>query len=177
MRFASKSQRYKREVRKPVFALIQGANGPEKVATRENNIAEFRQAGLTPHEREQVLARFTFNGLAEGEDAMRRVSIYDTDQEAADQGWDAETKAAIEQNLIEGQNEWYFLLEEKKAAKPWPTYDSQTPKQILDTLAATGAEVEGVLLYERENKNRSTLISELEAQTAAEEESEPLVAA
>lgn len=177
MRFASKSQRYKREVRKPVFALVQGANGPEKVATRENIIAEFRQAGLTAHEREQVLARFTFNGLAEGEDALRRVSIYDTDQEAVDQEWDDETKAAIEANLIEGQNEWYFQLVEQRAAKPWPTYDSQTPKQILDTVVATGADVEGVLLYERENKNRATLVGELESQLAAEEEKEPLVAA
>lgn len=175
MRFASKSQRYKREVRKPVYALVQGPDGPEKTATRENIIAEFRQAGLTPHERQQVLARFTFGGLAEGEDPMRRVSLYDTDQEAADHGWDDATKAAVEQNLLEGQSEWYFCLEEQRAAKPWPTYDSQTPKQILDTVTATGADVEGVLLYERENKNRATLISELESQIA--EEPEPLVTA
>ena len=175
MRFASKSQEYNREVIKPIFTLIQGPAGPEQHATRAPHLAQFVQSGLTAHEREQVRARFTFNGQYEGEDPMRRVSIYDTDQEAALHGWDAETKAAVEQNLLEGQNEWYFKLEERRAGKPWPSYDSQTPKQILDTAALIGADVEGVIAYERENKNRSTLVAELEAKLIGDPE--PLVAA
>ena len=176
MRFASKSQEYNREVRKPIFTLIQGPGGPEQHCTRKSIMAQFVQSGLTAHEREQARARFTFLGQYEGEDPMRRVSIYDTDQEANLNGWDAETKAAVEQNLIDGQNEWYFLLEEKKAAKPWPSYDSQTPKQILETVEVIGADLESVILYERENKNRSTLITELSTKLTVEEP-EPLVAA
>ena len=175
MRFASKSQEYNREVRKPIFTLIQGPAGPEQHCTREAILAQFMQSGVTANEREQVRARFKFGGLAEGEDPMRRVSIYDTDEQAELHGWDAETKAEVEQNLLEGQNEWYFKLEELKSERPWPTYDSQTPKQILDTLAVTGADVESVIAYERENKNRSTLVAELEAKLIGDPE--PLVAA
>lgn len=175
MRFASKSQEFNREVRKPVFGLIQGPGGPEKHVTRDSIMAQFVQSGLTPHEREQVKARFTFLGQYEGEDPTRRVSIYDTDMEATLNGWDAETKAEVEQNLIEGQGEWYFLLEEKRAPKPWPNYDSQTPKQILDTVSITGADVEAVIAYERENKKRTTLVTELEALLAGDPE--PLIAA
>jgi len=175
LRFASKSQEYNREVRKPIFALIQGPGGPEKVATRDGIMAQFEQSGLTAHEREQVRAKFTFLGQYEGEDPMRRVSIYDTDQAARFNDWDAETKAEIEQNLLEGQNEWYFVLEDLRATKPWPTYDKQTPKQIIETAAVIGADLEAVIAYERENKNRPTLVSELE--TLMVQEPEPLIAA
>ena len=70
MRFASKSQEYNREVRKPIFTLIQGPAGPEQHCTREAILAQFMQSGVTANEREQVRARFKFGGLAEGEDPM-----------------------------------------------------------------------------------------------------------
>ena len=176
MRFASKSQEYNRTVRQPIFTIVQGPAGPEQKATREPIMAQFSQGGLTQYEKAQCAARFTFGGAAEGEDVMRRVSIYDTDYEATHNDWDAETKAAVEQNLLEGQNEWYFMLEEKRADKPWPSYGEQTPKQILDTATVIGADIEGVIAYERENKNRATLIAELQQKLAAQEP-EPLIAA
>ena len=176
MRFASKSPGFNRTVLQPIFTLVQGPGGPEQHATRQPIMAQFEQEGLTPHERAQCVSRFTFLGQYEGEDPLRRVSIYDTDYEAVKNEWDAETKRLVEQNLLEGVGEWYFLLEEKRADKPWPSYDSQTPKQILETVAVTGADIEAVIVYERENKNRSTLITELETKLKVEEP-EPLIAA
>jgi hypothetical protein len=175
MRFISKSQRYSRTVRQPVIELIQGLRGPEEKVTRGAIMAVFEQSGVTPFERELSKQRFTFLGQYEGEDAMRRVSIYDTDVEARANLWDAKTKAEVEASLIEGQNEFYFVVEELALPAPWATYDKQAPKQIVETLKVTGADYESVIAYERENKNRSTLIAELEAIGA--EESEPLVAA
>lgn len=176
MRFVSKSQEFNREVRKPVYGLIQGPGGPEKHVIVDSIMAQFSQGGLTNAEWEQVRERFSFGGLAEGENPRRRVSIYDTDVEAAINDWDVDTKSQVEQNLLEGQSEWYFLLEEIKADKPWPSYDAQTPKQILETVAVTGANIEAVIAYERENKNRVTLVTELKSLIATEEP-EPLVAA
>lgn len=175
MRFISKSQRYSRTVRQPEVTLVQGLRGPEEKVTRDAIMAVFEQSGVTPYERELAKQRFTFLGQYEGEDPMRRVAIYDTDVEARVFDWDAKTKAEVEASLIEGQNEWYFVVEELALVAPWATYDKQAPKQIVETLKVTGADFESVIAYERENKNRSTLIAELE--TVGAEESEPLVAA
>lgn len=174
MRFISKSQRYKRTVRQPEITLIQGPRGPEEKVTRDAIMAVFEQGGATAYERELAKQRFTFLGQYEGEDPMRRLSIYDTDMEASQHGWDATTKTEVEASLLEGQNEYYFLIEDVLLAAPWPSYDNQTPKQIIETLAVTGADPESVIAYERENKNRSTLIAQIET---SREETEPLVAA
>ena len=172
MRFASKSQRYKREVRKPILTLVQGPAGPEQKAIRDNFIAEFEQAGLTEHEKQQVRERFTFLGQYEGEDPMRRVSIYDTDDQARIHGWDDEMKADIEANLLEGQNEFYFKLEDFRLPKPWPKYDDlRSAEKIAETVKSLGLDAEAVIAYEKENKNREAVIS------ALSEESEPLVTA
>jgi len=175
MRFISKSQRYSRTARQPMIDLIQGLRGPEEKVTRDAIMAVFEQSGVTPYERELAKQRFTFLGQYEGEDPMRRVSIYDTDVEARRNLWDAQTKAEVEASMIEGQNEFYFVVEELALPAPWATYDKQAPKQIVETLKVTGADPEVVVAYERENKNRATLIAELEA--IAAEELEPLVAA
>lgn len=175
MRFISKSQRYSRTARQPVIELIQGLRGPEEKVTRDAIMAVFEQSGVTPYERELAKQRFSFLGQYEGEDPVRRISTYDTDVEARRYLWDAQTKSAVEASMIEGQNEFYFLVEELALAAPWATYDKQAPKQIVETLKVTGADPEACIAYERENKNRSTLIAEIEAIGA--EESEPLVAA
>jgi hypothetical protein len=175
MRFISKSQRYSRTVRQPEMTLIQGPRGPEEKVTRDVIMAVFEQSGLTPYERELSKQRFNFLGQYEGEDPMRRVAIYDTDVEARVFNWDAKTKAEVEASLLEGQNEFYFVVEELALEAPWSTYDKQPPKQIVETLKVTGGDPEYCIAYERENKNRTTLIEELQAIGA--EESEPLVAA
>lgn len=176
MRFASKSPGFNRTVQQPQWNTIRGDSGEmEKNVTRPWIMAQFEQMGLTAFEKEQVAARLKFTGLGEGEDPMRRVSIYDTDIAAESEGWDADTKARVEKSLLEGQSSTYFLLEEYRQPLPWPSYDEFTaPTKIAETVQTLGLDVEGVLAYERENKARPSVVRALEALAG---EPEPLVAA
>ena len=162
-RYLSKSQNYSRTVRQPITTLVQGPRGAEEKPVQEAITANFERAGVTAFERELAKERFSFPGQYEGEDPLRRISIYDTDLEAQRQGWDEETKTEVEANLDEGQNEWYFRLPEEILEAPWPAYDQQTHKQILEALPHTGVAAEYVLVYERLNKKRVSLIAELES--------------
>jgi hypothetical protein len=175
MRFASKSQEYNRTVLQPLFDRVRGQSGETEIAVKRDGImAQFEQMGLTAYERAQCADRFNFLGVSEGENPLRRVSIYDTDYAAEQGGWSADTKAAVEKNLLEGQNDWYFLLEEQRQPLPWPSYDDFTaPTKIAETVQSLGLDIDGVLAYERENKNRKTVIQALEALV----ESEPFVTA
>lgn len=162
MRFASKSEEYNRTVRQPIFGLVQGPGGPEQICTREGIMAQFTQGGLTSFEKEQCRERFTFLGQYEGEDPTRRLSVYDTDEQASQLGWDAETKAEVEQNLLEGQNEFYFLLEQYKQPKPWPNYDNiRQAAKVAEMVETLGLDPEAVIAYERENENRKAVIDAL----------------
>lgn len=175
MRFGSISPEYNRTVRQPVFGLVQGPGGPEKVCTRDGIMAQWEQGGLTAFEKAQMLARFTIRGLGEGENPERRLALYDTDEEANRHGWSADTKSEVEQNLLDGQNEYYMALELELAAKPWPRYDSlRSAPKIAEMVTEFGIAPEAVLAYERENRNRDEVIAALEA---LKPEPEPLVAA
>jgi hypothetical protein len=169
-RYLSKSSDFNKTVRQPVTALVNGPHGPERVTTVAPIIVQFAQAGLTPYERELAQERFTFGGQAEGEDPLRRVSLFDTES----QDWSPELLAEIEAVLDAGQSEWYFRIEELSVPAPWPSYDKQTAMQVLETMVAAGANTELVIAYERENKNRTTLIEQIEALS---QEPEPLIAA
>lgn len=125
-------------------------------------MAQFAQAGLTEHEKAQVKERFTFLGQYEGEDPMRRVSIYDTDLETRLNEWDDETKKDVEANLLEGQGEFYFLLDEQRQPKPWPNYDNlRSADKIAEIVKEQGYDSEAVIAYERENKNRDAVLEAL----------------
>lgn len=169
-RYISKSSDFNKTVRQPVMDIVNGPHGPERVPKVEGIMAQFQQRGLTARERELARERFTFLGLAEGENPIRRVSLYDTDEEARLNGWSDELKAEIEAVLDAGQGEWYFRLPEERMVAPWPTYDKQSPKQILETFAMVGADPEYVAAYERENKNRAAVLEGLEGVESFAEE-------
>ena len=177
-RYLSKSQSYRKTVRQPLPTLVQGPAGPEMkvLPGNEQIMAEWLQGGLTAYERSLAQERFNFLGVSEGEDPLRRVSILDTDILAADAGWSEETKAEIEAELDEGQNEFYFRVEEQRLEAPWPAYDQQSAKEILEALPHTGVHPEYVLAYERENRKREAVIGPLETMVPVEEETELLTA-
>ena len=169
MRFLSLSQAFKKTVKKAERQLINTQQGPELQEISPPIIALFRQGGATAREKQLALERFQFKGLSEREDPTRRISVYDTDEEARHSGWSPELKAEIEQMLLEGQNQYYFAVQADPTPKPWPSYDETEPSLILETARMVGIDLAHVLAYESENGNRPQIIKAITGEVAADE--------
>lgn len=173
-RYVSRSQNFKKAVLKPVITLVQGPLGPEQRETAPGLIAFFAQGGVTPYEAEIARQRFTFTGLSENENPIRRLSVYDTDEQAKAHGWDAEKKAQVEATLDAGTGENYFRVEQPAAPLPWPSYDDVRSADDVVTIAATiGVDLSVVLAYERENQNRKTYVAAIEKALGEAVEADP----
>ena len=114
--------------------------------------------------------QYTFTNPETGE-TMQGAHIsgfaYDTDEEAAKNGWDQETKEFVERTLLkisarEPERVWMVQRETPKAPLPWPSYDSLDADQILE-LAPQLGQVDAVLAYERENRQRPAILDGLTA--------------
>jgi len=169
-RYLSRAQAFKKSVVKPTRTLATNpATGlPEVIETGQPLIAIFQQGGATPREVEVALERFKFKGLSEGENPSRRISVYDTDEQARFHGWPDDLKQRVEAVLDAGQSADYFKVEPDRAAKPWPSYDDAVADAVVETAQVIGVPLEQVLAYETENKNRKTLVKQLEDELAAE---------
>jgi hypothetical protein len=93
--------------------------------------------------------------------------FYDTDVEASQNGWDADTKAMVERKLLaycqrEPSRCKHIEREAVSAAPPWPTYDQADAKQAVALATQLGLVAES-LAYERENKDRPAVVEALEA--------------
>lgn len=163
-RYISRSQAFKKGVVKAQTDSLRTAQGQTvQVETRKPIIAMFQQGGATPVEIQAALERFKFTGTYEGENVGRRISIYDTDEQAREHGWPDELKAEIEAVLDRDQGQNYFRAETATAPMPWPSYD-ETPAAKVPELAKTiGVPFETVLAYEREHENRPAVVKRLEA--------------
>lgn len=162
MRFISRSQAFKKSVIKAKQTIVNTDQGPEYVTTQPPYIALFEQGGATNAEIKLALEKFQFKGLGERENPARRISIFDTDEQARRYGWSAEFKAEVEKALVEGQNLDYFLVEAPRVPVPWPAYNQTPPAKVLEIALSIGVEPSHVLAYERENKNRATVVKLLE---------------
>lgn len=136
--------------------------------------AEFRPSGLQDHEYEFALRNFHFNGVNLEEDGVTpvsvrwRIGVWDSDQEAKARGWDEETKKKIE-GMVEsaaGYGVDFIAVGEPKLAPPWPTYDSLSGAGVAAKIKAFvedgGFDPSYVIAYERQNKNRASVIEALE---------------
>lgn len=162
MRCISKATNLKRTVIHAERTIVNGKSGPEYVVTREPYIALFTQGGATAYEKQLALEKFKFTGTGEREDPLRRISIFDTDEKAAQENWTPEFKDEVEKSLLAGQGEFYFVVEAPKVEKPWPAYDTASPEDIPELAEMFGVSSIHVLAYERENQNRPSVIEALE---------------
>lgn len=136
------------------------------LVTRVGVDAQFRTGDFTDQEKAVAVSRFRFNGIPVDEytqlpvDPSYRISTFDTN----DQGWDEETKEWAEGFLMNHPQHGsdFVLVEIAKRQAPWQGYDSLAADRVVDLVTATGSDVEDVIAYEKENKNRKTLISALE---------------
>lgn len=166
-RYISRASQFKKTVARAATQIVETVHGPVTHEVGRSTIAFFQQGGATPYEVELAQERFKFTGLAEGELPTRRLSVYDTDEQARLHGWDPELKAEIEATLDAGQSADYFRVEPQPAPAPWPTYDQLDAAAVVKAVPLLGSDPDMVLAYERAHKNRKSVIDAL-SQAAAQ---------
>ena len=98
---------------------------------------------------------------------------FDSDAAQQERGWTDDERESVEAAILKIAREQpslvaQVIIEIPPAPKPWPSFDEQTAKEITAVAIQAGL-VSQALAYERENKNRSTLVSELEELVVAQE--------
>lgn len=133
----------------------------------------FRQEGLTQRDIDAGLAYWkSFPGLPYEEDGVTpvnpvdagRIGVWDSEEWQKEYKLSDEDRQGAERLLLESafNGVYFFALEEEKAPKPWPSYDSTHHNKTASLAAELGLVAEA-LAYERENKNRTSVIEQLEA--------------
>jgi hypothetical protein len=189
LRFVSKSQRlHAGNYRNAELAMSEAkvvvidgksrAVQPEPYTVSEPVPIQFGPEGLMQSDIDAALTHWKhFEGLGMEEDGVTpanpvengRIGVWDsvvwqTKYRLADSD-----REAAEQMLLTSTSNGpdYFPVEEVKATIPWPSY-GDTHHNKIAVLAAELGLVDAALAYERENKNRESVIASLEAQTPAE---------
>ena len=90
--------------------------------------------------------------------------FFDSELQATEKGWTDEERQIVEEKVLEACRkfpEYFWQIEARKATAPWPTYD-KTPHTQIPLLATTTGTIHEALAYERQNKNRETVVAKLE---------------
>jgi len=116
-----------------------------------------------------------FGGVVQGAEIYGH--YYDTDIEAERNGWDADTKAMVERQILKickSQPDRCQLLEDVivQAPLPWPTFDAMEAEDAVAMAKVLGLTVEA-LAYERENRQRPYVIQGLQETPEPDEPPEP----
>jgi len=176
MRFISQSSNHAMQIR-PMRQRALGDGGV--TVTQEPIYAVFTPVDgggfLYENEKDAAVAHFQFHGLTQHEDEatpsdpIYRLSIYDTDEEAEKNEWDAETKHLVEEALVQSARmnpQYLLLIESTPIPAPFPAYDTYSgdPATLVIRLAEDGHDLERVLHYERTfGPKRPEIIEALEA--------------
>ena len=108
-----------------------------------------------------------------------RGHFFDLDQQADEKGWSDEDRALVAKVLLRNQPKFagdYQLYSVAPLAAPWPTYDTAHHNTIASTAAATGL-VAQALAYEKQNKNRQSVVDKLQEELDRDAVADDLVAA
>ena len=105
-------------------------------------------------------------------DPINRLSVYDTDFNADQLGWNPELKKRVEDSLLSRQGIDFILAEAPVVPPPWPNYDRLVTghgrsieivaRKIVERVEEDGYDVDLVIAYERANANRDEVIVALE---------------
>jgi hypothetical protein len=107
-------------------------------------------------------------GIGLNEDPLGRVGTFDTKEAQKEYGWDDETRAMVERILDEGSGNLYVRADYPAATAPWPNYDQVKgdAEAVAETIGRKvdedGYDPAVVLEYERQNKNRDSVVAVLE---------------
>lgn len=138
----------------------------------------FTQYGLLQSDIEAGLNFWkTFPGLPVEEDGVTpvnpiefgRIGVWDSVAWQEEHKLSDADREAAERLLLNSPfyGHEFFLIEEVKAEKPWPSYDKTHHSKIVALATELGC-VEQTLAYERENGNRPSIVEGLEAAVEAE---------
>src|SRR5262245_51711335 len=131
-------------------------------------------ANFGTHRGEFEMPDYLTGGVHQG--AVIMGHFFDSEAAQAENGWTDEERESVEAAILKiAQREPYLVapIEDHVPAveKPWPSYDEQTAKEIVAVATSAGLIPEAIR-YENENKQRSTLIAELEQLAARQPEPE-----
>lgn len=169
MRFVSPYERYKIVIKHQDTEVL--ANGSTRVLA-PGFVAEFSPTDVTLFERDLARESFSFRGTltTEGgipiDPVLHRISTFDTNKVPS------EMRAEIEQSLLNHPDHGrdFVVANRPKIDPPWPSYDKEKAADIPKKVADLGFDTEAVIAYERENKNRESIIGALTPKAAPEEE-------
>jgi hypothetical protein len=125
-------------------------------------VAQFEQSGMRDHEIQQALERWTFSGLPEGVNPLTRIGVYDQEANAIAADWTDEQRKAVERKLwfqAEDHPGDLAFVPSPRQPLPWPSYDSDTPDEILEFQKRLKVDPEIVRRYEEENQTRQEIIA------------------
>jgi len=106
-----------------------------------------------------------------------RGHFINTLEQGKKKGWTDDERRLVEKKLLLTQDPAdYWLHTKPPAGKPWPKYD-EIPAARIAELASDFGVVPEALAYERENKNRKTVLEGLAALLAQPEATEEELAA
>jgi hypothetical protein len=129
---------------------------------------------LYENEKEEAERHFSFKGLtqhtdeATPSDPIYRLSVYDTDEAAEKDGWDAETRELVESELerkAQSAPQNILIVHTTPIETPFPNYDSYSGDvdELVVKLVEDGHDLAQVLHYERHfGKKRPEVIDALE---------------
>ena len=168
MRFISRISAFKIEV----LGQKRQQVGDEIIITEPSTIAEFRQEAIHPWEEKAARESFQFLGVTEEDphsgipvDPIGRVSVFDTQEAQKRFGWSDEKRDLVEKNLITAQlsnSQDFILVNKPPLEKPWPSYETTHHAKIASMVEELGLDKAEVIEYEKENKNRPSVIEALE---------------
>jgi hypothetical protein len=185
MRFVSQYPGYKFQAR-PQRSRALGDGGVE--ITQDGIYCQFLSVGegamIYENEIAASLRHFEFRGNTQHEDEatpsdpMLRLSIYDTDEMAQVNGWDADTQTLVEERLQElclnAPSECLMVMD-TPIPKPFPAYDTwdgPDTEMLMVKLIEDGHDLPLVLHYERTfGPRRPKIIKALEETIELQKES------
>lgn len=171
VRFISQFRAYTHTIRAPYEEIRNGRN----IVIEKGLDADFKPLDLTEREREVGLAHFRFRGApvvpgpgnspgSDPFDMSYRLSSFDSIEAQKRLGWTDEERELVEKTLMESSEYGldFILVEDAKLPTPWPSYEKDTTKKILETVKTLGHDPEDIVAYERQNQNRAELIAALQ---------------
>jgi len=117
-----------------------------------------------------------FRGLTQQENGQflpveTRLSVFDSEQAALQERWTPDEEEFVVEFLRSKAGGDFIEVKAAPASIPWNGYDTvPDPARVIEIAAMIEADLDSVLLYEKQNQNRTDFVLALEAAVAEAED-------